>query len=854
MGERVYVPQYKEPLDKDRITGAVIDEATVTQVVYVNSAHPNASDTNPGTDPEHPIRTLEDGLNTAIALLETLNAGVKLSIANGTYTTPPFEWTTFAGRFRRGLTINQKQNILIIEGESRGGVFIDCTEAIPPEEVVDLGGGLYGFPWTRNYGFSKELWPKTATEYGSAIAHRIESVFVNRKGLQQVILEPHELKPATFQKWIPIPDSYIGRDGVTEPGTFGVSEIEEDMIFFRPPEGVDMSTAEVRVGVGGPFFEVSEKSNLVIRNLVIFGPIQPYSAIHSVLSVSGASGARLENVLLEDIEIHQPSSGDSFRVQLADRVTMRRLIARGSGGNGFVGTQNANWIMEDLDFSENNWRSGLGGIKSWVVAGWKFFDVKDIVVNRYVSYDNDANGLWFDTDVTNVSVNELYAVGNTRAGFYNEKNFGEFLIENSVAMNNGRFGFYQAETGNTVIRDCISFNNGVGALGIRVRDYFTTDPEVTDQWLPQDIIVENNLFVGGDSLQDAYIYNYDGNGGRQNYLDTFVETFSGENNQYWSPVFPNAFVAESALDISAWLERVPAGEEASSIWADPGIDMTSDGVAHFYLYEETGVVNLGEVTQAPAFNQFTWNYVNARPLVDMPLNWRKDAVVEAHFILNTPEPGNYTFILNSNLDATLHVGRDDRITGVPNEADARSSGATLYRDWSDAGNGMASLDLEAGGFYHIVIRAVTPEAMEMPFLSLGWNAPWMDPTEIRPVAAPYIQSPRELPATLSDFLSPAGRNPDNSFTLEDFGTFWDFENAWLYHLVHYYLYVPRSQTLPGFWGYHGTFGWTYFNQGFGASWMYSQDFGSWIYAFGNFGGTSWYYVYTGPNQGYFLNP
>lgn len=857
--ERVYEPQYNKPLDPAAMTGATINEAEATVTVYVNSGHPAASDGNTGLDPELPLLTFDRGIDAALEEMESENTGVKVFIANGTYSTPEYNYAEFAtSRFRRGLTLNQQQNLLIVEGESRGGVVIDATERIEPEAIQDLGDGLYGFSWTRNFGYSKILVvrsnadPNDPSSYGGEIAHRLEALTINGERLEPVILEPHELQPTTFAKWIRVPDGYLGREGVTEPGTFGVSELEEDMIFFRPPEGVDVSDADIRIGVGMSVLELREKSNIVIRNLVIRGVTQPWANPRGAITLLGYSDAdRITNVLIEDIEIYNQSTCEGMWIALADNVTLRRIIIRDGGGNGISGGGNKNVVFEDLDFSKNNWRTWMGGIPRWIAGGLKFLFVEDLLANRFIAYGNEASGFWLDTEIENAVVNELYAVNNSVFGFYNEKNFGQVLAENGVWMNNGRYGLHQAETGNTILRSNIMIGNGESPIGFRVRDFWTTDPTVTDQKITQDIVLENNMLV---TKGFQPIFNYEGSS-RIFYQNSFVPTFSGSNNLYWSPSF-NKFVFYTSrnTDFAGWLEDIPAGEDAGSVYMDPGIDPSGDGLSHFFLFENTEAGSLDALESVDSVNGFAWDMVNERPVLDMPLGWRNDAAIEAHFLLQAVDSGTYTFVLNSNVDAAVYLSSDDSLNRVSPEALALSGTASAFRNWEDPGNGSGEVQLEAGQFYHVLVRGALAAGTELPFLSLGWNAPWMETGEVRPVAAPYIRSASQLPVADAGFLGAAVRHVNDARSLEGFGTFWNLGDAWRYHAVHRFLYIPDGQSLPGFWGYSQALGWTYFNQSFGEQWIYSNTLGSWVFSPGWPGETTFYYVYSGPSEGWISFP
>ncbi|MGC9452876.1 MAG: right-handed parallel beta-helix repeat-containing protein [Oceanipulchritudo sp.] len=844
LAERVYPRQESTPLDPTLVTPVEIDEASIVRVIYVDVNHPEASDANTGYLASLPKKTIASAIDQAFGAIEASNSGAKIFIKNGRYASP-------AQRAANRLSSSrQKEQPLVIEGESRGGVIIDCTRVIAPGQIEDLGDGLYGIPWMENRGHGTFAWKNGPDSFGGEVAHRSETVFVDGVRLRPVILEPHngELVGNNVY-WTYIPASYRGREGVTRPGTFGVSEIEENMVFFRPPEGVSMEGAEVRVNVLGSFLDLREKSNLVFRNLVIVGPGQ--FAGDAVIKNFGASGLdRVENILIEDVEIYSPSSGDGIAISNAINFTVRRVIVRDSGGNGYSGTRVDNLFLEDVDFSENNWRSEMGDIMRWVAGGWKMLESTDILLNRYVAYGNGASGFWFDTAVRNATLRELYAVGNSVFGFYNEKCVGDIHVADGVFMNNGRYGIFNAETGNSLIENNISFNNGDSAFGLRCRDNWNTVGEIL--LLPQDIVLRNNLFVS--RFPDGnLIYSYE-IGALQQYLDTFIATFSGSGNQYWSPIFPNAFQVDGAVTFDNWLQAIPEGEDAGSVFQDPKIDTTGDGLAHFFLFEDMSADNVGQLGDNESFNGFRPNLENARPVLDMPLNWRKGAGLEVHFMLNAPQSGDYTFTLNANVPAALYGSTDESLYRVSAVPLAESGTASTFRDWEDAGNGSVTLQLAAGEFYHMVIRSALPETTDMPFLSLGWTAPWMGANEVRPLAAPYIRTPEILPPSIDGFLQAASREVDGSFQLEGFGRFWDLGLSYRYHAVHGILYVPDFQGLPGFWGYSVNLGWTYFNQVYGESWLYSQTKQSWLYSPGWGGEVAFYYVYSGPEAGWASYP
>ena len=840
--ERAFEPQPGKPLDPSLIAEVVIDEGAITQTLYVDPGNPVASDANDGLSVDSPMRTLGKAVVAALDLMEQTNAGARIFLRDGLHESPG-QVTPF-----QNLTDAQKIHPLIIEGESRGGVVIDCTEAVKESAIADLGEGLFGFTWEEDRGLSSRPWMSGRDRAGTAIGHRSELIFVNGIRLDPVLIEPYdgEFVDGTLINWTYRPDLYVGRELIDKPGTFGVSEIEEDMIFFRPPEGVNMQEASVRVGVPGAVLDFRQKSNLVVRNLVISGA----GAFHdlAMIRILGVNrGERVENILIEDVEFHSVACGTALSINDANNVTFRRIIARDCGGNGYAGTRIRNFLVEDVDMSQNNWLSRMAEIERWVAAGWKLLESEDMIVQRYFGSENGASGFWLDTEVSNVSVRQMYLLDNYVFGFYNEKNFGEILVEDSVFMKNRRYGFYFAETSNSTVRNCLNMANGEAPFAVRIYNPIRTQ---NDRLLvPQDNVVEGCL-VTGVFPGTTTLYTYDGGGLSSDYRNSFVATFSGDQNRYWMPFFTRAFNIGTAADLDGWRAAILPGQELNSTFEDPGIDTSGNGMADFFLYENISGRELTALQEANHFNGFRPDWENRRPVATMPVNWRKGAGVEGFFVLTVPESGVYSFVLNSNCVAALHSGTGATLYTVSPEPLLESGTASTYQDWSDAGNGTTEMALEADVPYVFVIRAVLPDGDERPFLALGWNAPWMAEGEVLPVAAPYIRSLESLPVPLEGVLSAAGRQVNGRFSLDGFGGFWSLENNWIYHDIYRYLYVPVDQAFPGFWGYSLNLGWAYFNRASGTEFIYSSGLESWVYVMRVPDGTVFYYVFTGPARGW----
>ena len=64
----------------------------------------------------------------------------------------------------------------------------------------------------------------------------------------------------------------------------------------------------------------------------------------------------------------------------------------------------------------------------WGMGGTKFFQMRSTTVQNHFSYNNQAEGLWFDTDNKNITINNATLVGNLTAALQIERNEGPVTI------------------------------------------------------------------------------------------------------------------------------------------------------------------------------------------------------------------------------------------------------------------------------------------------------------------------------------------------------------------------------------------------------------------------------------------
>ena len=65
------------------------------------------------------------------------------------------------------------------------------------------------------------------------------------------------------------------------------------------------------------------------------------------------------------------------------------------------------------------------------MGGFKLFQTRSTTVQNHYSYNNQAQGLWFDTDNQNITVTNATLVGNATRRSQIERNEGPITVQNS---------------------------------------------------------------------------------------------------------------------------------------------------------------------------------------------------------------------------------------------------------------------------------------------------------------------------------------------------------------------------------------------------------------------------------------
>lgn len=486
--------------------------------VYVDA---NAgSDSNSGS-PQSPLKTIQTAVNFANSLNQTGTA-VRIIVNPGVY--------------REYVTIQYDQSTtapLTVQAEAPGTAVITGAEVVSGWKQQNAT--TYMSYWPHDVGSCAipSGWPTSF----APIAQRAEVVTVNGVPLTQVMAF-NDLKPGTFY----YSDQY-------------------NLLHITPPAGTNMSTAIVEAAVRPKTLTVQGRSNVVLRGLT-------FQQAANCFNATSASVTSSYNVLVDSITARWNNWG-GFGVFGSSSVTVQNSTASYNGGVGFMGTrgQNVGFYGNESDF--NNWRGAQGAFYDWAAGGAKFFQMRNTSVQNHRSYNNQAQGLWFDTDNQNITINNSTLSGNVLAALQVERNEGPLTLENSYLCNSGS-GLNLLTSWQTTVTNNTFYNNGgtnthqaqvfIGGRsgGIFIGDFLTG--------IFYDLFTTGTVLTG-NQVEDAQ----PGQNLIGTYLDSadwwqFTSSLTSDNNRWYDPQTSNAFNISGGahVNLSAWQSAY--GTDQNSSW------------------------------------------------------------------------------------------------------------------------------------------------------------------------------------------------------------------------------------------------------------------------------------------------
>jgi hypothetical protein len=488
--------------------------------LYVDAAV--GSDSNSGAQ-SSPFKTVQAGINKA-NYYNQQGVGVKLIVNPGVYR----ESVTVGNYKTTGATFT-------LQAAVAGTAVISGSDVLTGWSVA---GGIYTKGWT--YPISSCARPSGWPTTFAPIAMRTEMIFVNGTPLTQVTAWA-DLRPGTF---------FLNT-------TYAVLHI-------YPPAGTDMSTAVVEAAVRPSTFNLASRSNVVLRGLV-------FEHAASCMNSSGAAINSSSNVLVDSV-LAQWNNWGGLGIFLSKNITVQNSVANNNGGVGFQGTKDQNVLLTFNESDYNNWRGAQAAFYDWGMGGTKFFQTHGATIQNHFSYNNQAQGLWFDTDNQNITIDNATLSGNVQAALQIERDEGPLTLQNSVLCSSGQGVNILTSRGVTVQNNRFFNNSGTNKAQAEIFVGGQAGGKIISDWVTGQSydLFTTGLAISGNTFENAgpgqFVFG--------TYLGgsdwtLFASTLQSSNNTWYDPATSSSFKIPNGktVSLSAWQSAVQT--DYSSLWQAP---------------------------------------------------------------------------------------------------------------------------------------------------------------------------------------------------------------------------------------------------------------------------------------------
>ena len=481
------------------------------------------SDTNSGSQ-QSPFQTIQTAVNVANALNQG-GTGARIIINPGIY--------------RESVNIQYDQSTtapLTVQAATSGSAVITGSEVVSGWKQQNPTTYMTYWPHDVGYCAIPSGWP---TNF-APVAQRAEVVTVNGVPLTQVMAF-NDLKPGTFY----YSDQY-------------------QLLHITPPAGTDMSTAVVEAAVRPKTFTVQGRANVVIRGL-------EFRQAANCFNATSASVNSSYNVLVDSIAADWNNWG-GFGVFGSEYVTVQNSTASYNGGVGFMGTRDRSFEFFGNESDFNNWRGAQGAFYDWAAGGAKFFQMRYATVDSHRSFNNQAQGLWFDTDNQHININSSTMSGNVLAALQVERNEGPLTLQNSYLCNSGS-GLNLLTSWQTTVTNNTFYNNG-GTNAHQAQIFLggRSGGIFIDDWLTGIFydLFSTGTVITGNRIEDVQL----GQHLIGTYLDSadwwlFTSSLMSDYNQWYDQQTPNAFKISGGIDLNLPGWQSDYGTDQNSSWTPP---------------------------------------------------------------------------------------------------------------------------------------------------------------------------------------------------------------------------------------------------------------------------------------------
>ena len=495
---------------------------TENQTTYLYVDAKLGSDSNSGAQAS-PFKTVQAAVNKANYLNEQ-SIGVKVIVNAGVY--------------REFVNIGNYKTTaapLTIQAAVAGTAVISGAEVLTG---WTNSGGIYtrGMPFSTPACSVPAGWPATF----APIALRTEMAFVNGTPLTQVT-QWADLRPGTF---------YVNT-------TYAVIHID-------PPTGTDMTTAVVEAAARPETLAVVNRSNIVLRGLA-------FEHAANCIVTTGANIFSSNNVLIDSVQALWNNWG-GLGVYSSSNVTVQNSIASYNGGVGFYGNKNQNVLFNFNESDYNNWRGAQAALYDWGMGGTKMMLMRNVTVENHFSYNNQAQGLWFDTDNKNITINNATLSGNVQAALQIERDEGPITLENSHLCSSGQGVNVLTSAGLSILNNTFYNNSGTNKYqaelfvggrngGIVINDWQTG--QAYDLFTTGMVVTGNTLVNAspGQLVFGTYLSGTD--------WTLFASTLKSSNNTWYDPATANSFKIVNGKIVGLPTFQSALQTDFTSVWQAP---------------------------------------------------------------------------------------------------------------------------------------------------------------------------------------------------------------------------------------------------------------------------------------------
>ena len=530
------------------------------------------SDANSGA-PATPIKTVQAAINKANTLNQQ-GTGVKIIVNAGVY--------------RESVTIGNYKNTsatLTVQAAVAGTAIISGSNVITG--WTQQNSTTWQAPFSDSTGFCAipSGWPTTF----APIIQRTEMVFVNGAPLTQV-MSHNDLKPGTFF----FSDAY-------------------QLLYIAPPTGTNMATAVVEAAVRPTTLKLVSRSNVVLRGLVF-----RHSA--NCLNTSGTSINSSTNVLIDSVQASWNNWG-GLGIYSSNKVTLQNSVANYNGGAGILTDRDQNVLFSFNESDYNNWRGAQGAFYDWGMGGTKFFRTHTATVQNHFSYNNQAQGLWFDTDNQNITVTNATLSGNVQAALQIERDKGPITVQSSHFCSSGQ-GINVLTSPNLTVKNNVFYNNSgtnkyQGEIfiagqkgGIIINDWVTGQ---ANDLFTTGMILTGNTFMNVSPNQLVFGTYLGGTDWTQ-----FASTLNAGSNTWFDPTTTNSYKVLNGKigNLATWQSAVQT--DYTSTWQAPATSPLAACTApsptfadfNVNLDRNTYTISAAKAVATARVNSFAYGTVN----------------------------------------------------------------------------------------------------------------------------------------------------------------------------------------------------------------------------------------------------